>query len=217
MSAPVSRNSSLSRTWEEKTPKEKAGDISASAIEILASAYVATACYQTVNQMGSNAEESMRKLMEKPITFIDPSGMQLIFAPENVISTDLVIKAVQACSRSGSYAAAGVGIVETVYQFYRYYNSDDKRSWGVDLLEGGYRGAAVGAGVAFGVELLTNKSDATWGKVLGMATGTLIVGSILGTGLAGLGHVVRAIHVPNRVLPPEDSSPSVRRRDPPNH
>lgn len=200
MSASVSRNASPTRSWEEKTRKEKASDLGFPILETLVSSYVAYSCYRIVKETGTTIEESTHNYMEQPITFADPSGIQLTFAPKNLFPIEQVTRVVHASSCSGSNAAAGVGIVETVYQIYRYCHSDDKRSWGVDLLEGSYRGAAVGASVAFGTEFLTKKSDVPLGgKILAMATGACI-GSILGTGLASLGHIVRMIHVPNRDL-----------------
>lgn len=143
---------------------------------------------------GVKLEEAVRRVWQNSTTFTSPTGMKLICSPAHVIPTALVIDAVQASTRSGSYAAAAVGCIETFVQLYYFATSERKQSWGVSLIEGGYRGATFGSLAGF---VTAAESDHIWKKIPAVAIGT-VVGFALGTAIAGFGHIARSIHVPEK-------------------
>lgn len=173
---------------------EVAADVGVGGGSFILSVAAAWASAVGVLTAGEKIEEAVRGIWENLRTFTSPTGMKLICCPAHVIPTELVIEAVQASTRSGSYAAAAVGCVETFVQLYYFATSERKQSWGVSLIEGGYRGATFGSLAGF---VAAAESDHRWKKIPAVAIGT-VVGFALGTAIAGFGHIARSIHVPER-------------------
>jgi hypothetical protein len=170
---------------------ERAADVGLGLSEIVLSVCAAWGCSNGVLIAGKKTEEFVRVFWEttSPVPSAT-AGMSMHLAPAHFIPAEPVIQTIQACTNSGSNAALAVGLTETLHQTYKYAKSDHEKSWGTDMVEGGYRGCTVGALTGF----------ATGGDEIGQRIASAVVGGIvgciMGNGIAGLGHIVRSIHLP---------------------
>ncbi len=169
----------------------RATDVGIGLGEVALSGIAAWGCSKGVRIAGEKTEELIHDVWEntKSVQLVS-NGKPIDIGPATFMNTESVIRTVQACTNSGSTAAIVVGFTETMYQAYRYGTSDHDKSWGTDMLEGGYRGGTVGAVTGF----------ATGGETLGQRIAAAfvgsLVGSLMGNVIAGLGHCFRSIHLP---------------------
>jgi hypothetical protein len=170
---------------------ERAADVSVGTGGFALSFGAAWGCSNGVTLIGKKTEEFIRTFWEtsKPVPSAT-AGMPMQLAPAHFIPSAPVIQTIQACTNSGKSAAITVGFIETIYQSYRYAKSDHNKSWGTDMIEGGYRGCAIGAGTGF----LTGGENLEQRIAAAVVGG--IVGSFLGNGIALIGHIFRSIHMP---------------------
>ncbi|HSX13362.1 MAG TPA: hypothetical protein VLE96_02970 [Chlamydiales bacterium] len=176
---------------------ERAADVGMGLGELLASGCAAWACSASVRFLGDRTESLARGILSTPFNIPSATpGVTMVITPACFIPEKPVYMAINACTNSGSTAAVTVGFFETLIQLLRYSNSDHTQSWGTDMIEGGYRGAAIGTITGF-----VTGGDQIGQKIAAALVGGF-VGCIAGNGIAGISHGIRNIHLPvqNKII-----------------
>lgn len=170
---------------------ERAADVTFGIGGMILPGSAAWGCSKGVHLIGKTVEESVRIFWEtsRPVPSAT-TGMPMKLAPAHFIPLDTVIQTIQSCTHSGQSAAITVGFIETFYQTYRYAKSDHNKSWGTDMVEGGYRGGSIGAATGF----LTGGENL--GQRIAAAVFGGIVGAFMGNGIALISHIFRSMHTP---------------------
>ena len=139
-----------------------------------------------ISFLGTKTEDYVRTHWKTMWTIISTPEIKLRFPPHTVIPEERVIQAIQTCISSGESAAVSVGIAEALVQCYHLVSKENTKPFSVNLLEGGYRGAAIGF-----IAGLTKESEHLLEKIIYTATAAL-VGSVLGQTIAVIGYIARS-------------------------
>ena len=182
-SQPVGLSPSQPRALSTQRAKEVA---TPGAAHIGLSTLAGFGCYQGVSYLGNKTEDYVRTHWKTMWTLANSPEIEFQFMPQKGISEERVIKAIQTCISSGERAAVSVGVLEALVQCFHLVNKENTKPWSVNLLEGGYRGAAIGAIAGF-----TKDSKHPLETMLYTTTATA-VGFVLGQTIAGIGHIIRS-------------------------